>query len=109
MPGQCIPCSGTKRRICPFLTHWRIPFRVAFFTPATSALSSTMQLNTFLTGGAAARMIGVDGPPFWEVGRWRLPPRILPAERGVCGCESERVLWCVVRRSECGRQARGRY
>jgi hypothetical protein len=63
-----IPWSGTKRRICPFLTHCLMPLRVLLFTPATSAVSSTMQLKIFFWAG---RVATVACAPCWDVGRWR--------------------------------------
>jgi hypothetical protein len=40
----------------PCETHLRMPSRVLFFTPAISAVSSTMQLNILRWGGSGARM-----------------------------------------------------
>jgi hypothetical protein len=46
---------GTKRRMAPCDTHFRMPSRVLGLTPAIKAVSSTMQLKTLRVGCSETR------------------------------------------------------
>lgn len=57
-------CSGTNKRIAPLATHFRIPSRVLFLTPATRAESSAIQLKILRLGGSSLRgLLSADCGP----------------------------------------------
>lgn len=60
-----------------------MPFLVLLFTPATKALSSTIQLNTVLPRGGVVVDEGAAAATCCEAGRGRVA-RMRPAELGVC-------------------------